>query len=608
MSKKLLATALLPFAALAQDPSVTTSPATHSDEQVTIVTANRVEQVISDVLAPVTVITRDDIELTQAQSLTDVFRMLPGVDVASNGGRGQLASVFIRGGESDHALVLVDGVRLVTSVGLSIDFSQIPINQVERIEFIRGARAAIYGSEAISGVINIITKDGMQDSASISTGLGSDNYKTSNLYLSHNINDSTSVKVTANYESTDGYNVKPYPGLNDGDRHGFNSDSYSFLLNHQFNPNVSGFAQLRYYQNAHQYVDTFSPAKGKSEVQIENKSTVVGLKYELADFQSNIQLSQAKQDELYFNLVPNDTPKFSRDKSYDQETLSWISNYTFNDNLSLSGALDWASETSDETTRDNKAAALNALSNIGDFAFNAAVRLDDNEYYGTHSTWNLGTAWNISPQVRLTANAGTGFKAPNLSELEPESGNPDLQPEESMGYETGIEVSTDLVNVSLQGYRNEVSDMITYVGVWPNARYENIDGETIMKGAELSADFYVGILSNLVSLEYLDAKDANGDELIRRAKHKAKWQGILTFDDVDLSLQYLYQGKRADKNGSTDVELSSYSLWNLSAQYRITTQFTLSGRIDNVFDKEYETAFGYPAAERGYYLNATYEF
>jgi vitamin B12 transporter len=245
MSKKLLAAALLPFAALAQDPSTTTN------EELTVVTANRVEQAISDVLAPVTVITRDDIELTQAQSLTDVFRMLPGVDVYVNGGRGQLAGVYVRGGESNHALVLVDGIRMVTSVGLLIDFNQIPINQVERVEFIRGARAAVYGSEAISGVINIITKGGRQDSVSVSAGLGSDNYKTSNLYLYTNITQSTSAKVTANFEATDGYNVKPYPGVNDGDEHGFESDSYSFLLNHKFNQNISGFAQLRYYQNTY---------------------------------------------------------------------------------------------------------------------------------------------------------------------------------------------------------------------------------------------------------------------------------------------------------------------------------------------------------------------
>jgi vitamin B12 transporter len=596
MSKKLLAAALLPFAALAQDPSTTTN------EELTVVTANRVEQAISDVLAPVTVITRDDIELTQAQSLTDVFRMLPGVDVYVNGGRGQLAGVYVRGGESNHALVLVDGIRMVTSVGLLIDFNQIPINQVERVEFIRGARAAVYGSEAISGVINIITKGGRQDSVSVSAGLGSDNYKTSNLYLYTNITQSTSAKVTANFEATDGYNVKPYPGVNDGDEHGFESDSYSFLLNHKFNQNISGFAQLRYYQNTYEYVDDYSLTKGKIEGQVENKATSIGLKYKLNSLESNIQYSQAEQDDVHFNLVPGSSPTFSYSSHYEQETLSWISNYVFNNHFALSGALDWASETSGVETRDNRAVSLNLMTNVDTFSINTAIRTDDNEYYGTNSTWNLGAGWAINPTVRLTANAGTAFKAPNLYELNPDSGNPDLKPEESIGYEAGVEVLTDLVNVSLQGYRNEVENLIESNPDWS---YSNAIGESVLQGAELSLDFDISIVSNTVSLEYLDAKDANGDELVRRAKHKAKWQGILSFNDIDWSLQYLYQGERADIN---DIVLSPYSLWNLSAQYQITSQFKLSGRIENLLDKEYETADGYPAPERGYYINATYEF
>jgi vitamin B12 transporter len=233
---------------------------------------------------------------------------------------------------------------------------------------------------------------------------------------------------------------------------------------------------------------------------------------------------------------------------------------------------------------------------------NTAIRTDDNEYYGTNSTWNLGAGWAINPTVRLTANAGTAFKAPNLYELNPDSGNPDLKPEESIGYEAGVEVLTDLVNVSLQGYRNEVENLIESNPDWS---YSNAIGESVLQGAELSLDFDISIVSNTVSLEYLDAKDANGDELVRRAKHKAKWQGILSFNDIDWSLQYLYQGERADIN---DIVLSPYSLWNLSAQYQITSQFKLSGRIENLLDKEYETADGYPAPERGYYINATYEF
>jgi len=186
------------------------------------------------------------------------------------------------------------------------------------------------------------------------------------------------------------------------------------------------------------------------------------------------------------------------------------------------------------------------------------------------------------------------------------NGNPGLKPEESISYDAGIESSLELVTWSVNAYYRDVKDLIDSD---PNNgwKFANLDGHSIMKGAELEASFDLLTVRNQASIEYLDTEDANGNELSRRAKYKAKWQGSVTTGNVDWALQYLYQGER-DNSGYDDIILPGYSLWNLSAVYFATSELKLAAKIENVFDKEYETANGYPAPERGYYINASYEF
>lgn len=598
MSKKLLAVALLPFAALAQDPST-------NNEEVTVVTANRVEQVVSDVLAPVSIVTREDIELTQAKSVIDVFRMLPGVDIGINGGRGQLASVFIRGGESDHALVLIDGIRMVTSVSGSIDFNQIPINQVERIEFIRGARAAVYGSEAVSGVINIITKSGYeQDALSLTAGAGSENYREGNVYTFFGIGENTNVKLSANYETTDGYNVKPQVA-NAGDTHGFDSQSYLIAVDHKLSDRWGAYVQTRYYQNTYEY----DSSGQKRESWVDNIAADVNIKYTGVSVNSNIQYRISEQDTYDYESGTGKSTDSDGANNYKQQDVNWISTYTVNDST-LSAGLDWRDEImyayggSTDDSRRNAGVFTNFVSIYKAFSFEGAVRLDDNEFYGTHDTWSVGSGWQINNIYQLKASISTAFKAPNLSELHSNSANQDLKPEEAVNYELGLIVAKELFDLSLQVYRNEVSDMITYIGGWPNSIYENVDGNSTLQGAELGLGFDLGILSNNLSLEYLDAHDAKGKELSRRAKHKAKWQGIISTNNIDWSLQYLYQGERIDGSNTLDA----YSLVNASAQFFITEKLTVSARIENLFNEQYETAYGYETADRTAYLSGKYTF
>ncbi|EFJ9787093.1 TonB-dependent receptor plug domain-containing protein, partial [Escherichia coli] len=196
----LTACSVTAFSAWAQD----TSPDT------LVVTANRFEQPRSTVLAPTTVVTRQDIDRWQSTSVNDVLRRLPGVDITQNGGSGQLSSIFIRGTNASHVLVLIDGVRLnLAGVSGSADLSQFPIALVQRVEYIRGPRSAVYGSDAIGGVVNIITTRD-EPGTEISAGWGSNSYQNYDVSTQQQLGDKTRVTLLGDYAYTHGYDVVAY--------------------------------------------------------------------------------------------------------------------------------------------------------------------------------------------------------------------------------------------------------------------------------------------------------------------------------------------------------------------------------------------------------------
>lgn len=189
MSKKLLAAALLPTAAFAQ----TTIPVNPT----LVITANRVEQPISSVLAPVVVIDRAEIESRQVQSLPALLKTLPGVQITTLGGRGHMSSLFIRGTNSNHSLVLMNGRPIAAMVAGTPDLSQIPLGNIERIEYIRGPRAAVYGSDAIGGVINLITKTSAKNGSEthLKGGVGSNGYGQGQLRTVQALGQQTDMKI-----------------------------------------------------------------------------------------------------------------------------------------------------------------------------------------------------------------------------------------------------------------------------------------------------------------------------------------------------------------------------------------------------------------------------
>lgn len=590
--------------------SFSTVAAIQDKDETLVVTANRFEQPISSVLAPMNVVTRADIDRWQATSVPEVLRRLPGITISQNGGRGQVTSVFIRGNESKHVLVLIDGVRMPSSAILlgGPDLSQIPVALIQKIEYIRGPHAATYGADAIGGVINIITES-EQEVSKVNVSYGSRAYQNYNLAVQQAITDDTTISIAGGYESTSGYDVQPK--ANEPDKDGFRGKSIWLGANHQFSDELSGFIRGYGYANSIEYDGYYN------ESQLYTHNYDMGLRFTNDNYSSQLILSYQKYK--IFNYNKNNGKNSESPNDVVQKSIQWGNTYHFEQGGVISGGIDFydqsaekgSSGLSNSHSRNNTGIYLTGQKQISDFIFEGAVRLDDNQQYGRHGTWQVAADWSFVENHNVTLSYGTAFKAPGLSETNDGAwgviGNPDLKPEKSKQWELGFEGHYTLLDWRLSAYYNKVNNLIQWQEVvpWVSSTYVN-EAEATIKGIELNINFDTGILHHNATLEYIDARNGNDQLLLKRPHKNFQYLVDMDFDDLQFTLGYLYKGESRDY-GTSD-SLSGYSLWDISSSYRIMPDLVVSGKVGNIFDKKYETAIGYPNAGREYIMTLSYEF
>lgn len=585
-----------------------------NDSGTMVVTANRFPQPVSTVLAPMDVVTREDIVRWQAKSLNDVLRRLPGIDISQYGGRGQLGSLYVRGANASHALVLIDGVRMASpGVTGSIDFSQIPMSLVQRIEYIRGPRSAVYGSEAISGVINIITQR-TDEGGELNIGAGSHRYQLYDGSLRQRLGASTVVTLAGSYEDTRGFNIienSPVPA--DADDDGFRSKSYWAGLEQNFSSRLSGFFRGYGYTNNTEYDFSYAAT---NESQLYSNNYDMGLRFKEDNFASQLIGSYQKYKNYNYDSSQGPYSRYATLDDVSQRSLQWGNTYQLSHGM-LSAGIDWREEQiqagtasiPESKTRKNTGVYLTSQQQIKSVTLEGSLRNDDNQQFGSHATWQTAIGWEFIDGYRTTVSYGTGFKAPTMGQLYASSeyilGNPELEPEESKQWELGINGLSGPFDWKLSVYRNEINNLIDGE-LDGSSRYNYINvGHALIKGTELQTAFDTGFITHKVILEYLDPENRDtGKKLNGRSKHKAKYQLDAEVVSIDWSLAYQYYGERPD--GSRD--LPAYSLWDLAASYPITSHLTVRGRIANLFDKDYETVYGYRTPGREYYFTGSYTF
>ncbi|MXF48165.1 TonB-dependent vitamin B12 receptor BtuB [Raoultella sp. Lac2] len=596
-----------------------------SNSDTLVVTANRFQQPVNTVLAPTDVVTREDIDRWQAKDLNDVMRRLPGVDISQTGGIGKSSSLYVRGTEARHVLVLIDGVPMARpGISNGIDIGQIPVSLVQRVEYIRGPRSAVYGSGAIGGVVNIITMSD-DERAQINAGIGTDSYQTYDGAINKRFGD-TMVTAAGAYQTTKGFNVKPdstYPG--DSDRDGYRNKLFWGGVQHKFDDNLSGFFRgYGYTANTDYDQGSYGYAGGNDEGQNYTQSWDTGLRYNSGIYSS--QLIANYQHLKNYNYS-NDLGRYAGDATLDnmeQRYIQWGNNVEVGHGA-ISGGVDWKQEklTSSSTTkadaykRDTTGLYLTGQQQIDSVTLEASGREDHDQQFGWHGTWQTAAGWEFVDGYQATLSYGTGFLAPSLGQqfgatryasayFPGIAANPNLKPEESKQWEAGINGLTGSLDWRLSAYRYEIQNLISY----KNSQYVNVKSATI-KGLEWTGNITTGPVEHHLTMQYVDPRDDETDKVLyRRAKQQVKYELTGQVYDIGWNVMYQYLGQRYDNDydNNRDVKMGGLSLWDVGLSYPFTSHLTVRGKIANLFDKDYETAYGYPTAGREYTLSGSYTF
>jgi vitamin B12 transporter len=578
-----------------------------------IVTATRTSVSVNDNLAPVSVLTRADIERLQARSLIDLLRGLPGVSTASNGGAGKQASLFLRGTESDHVLVLIDGVKVGSATAGNVAFQDIPVEQIERIELVRGPRSSLYGSEALGGVIQIFTRRGQGQGLTprFSATFGSDNTREATAGVSLN-GENGWLNANLAHADTDGFNScrgRSSPGAGCFTEE-LDDDPYrnsSVTLNGGWRFEDKGDIQANYLR-----------AEGRNayDGSFVNESL---WRQQVLGARARLQASE--------NLVLNFSAGRSEDKS--DNFGAGVFRSTFNtrrDSYSaqadiglaeqqlLSVGADFNDDKVDGTTayvedsRDTTGVFVQYQGQFGAHELQASARNDDNEQYGNHTTGGISYGYAFHDALRLIASYGTAFKAPTFNELYfPGFGNAELKPEESRNVDIGLRGHGEIGRWEVNAFQNRVDELIAYdAAIFAPG---NVD-EARIRGLEASwaatlAGWDVNTSFTLLDPKNHSAGSNSGKQLPRRARQSGRVDLDRRFGDFGLGLTVAGQGKRYDDLGNR-TRLGGYATLDLRAEYSFSPAWLLQGRVSNVADHDYETAAFYNQPGRSYFVTVRY--
>lgn len=573
----------------------------HQLPVITNTVANIVEQDTQKTLAAVTVIDREEIERKQFTSLQELLRTVPGVTYSNTGGLGKVTSVSIRGTGNRHALVLVDGQKVGSATLGETAFEHFPIDQIERVEVLRGPRSSLYGSEAISGVIQIFTRKGTQNGVKPFASFTYGSHETYQSNVGLNVkHDNTWATLSLAGTKTQGIDATNINEANDLDKDGYENKSASLRMGHKFNDQFNVDASVLVVDGENEYDnrdDWGSPYIDANNVhsKIEQNVYSIGATYKPFDvWTTGLKLGRS-EDKLDSRDANPSVINTQRD------SLSWLNTLNFNKQNTLMLGFDYQNDEVSGTKayavkeRDNKAYFAQYLGSFGSFDVQGAVRQDDNEQFGNHTTGSATLGYRFNDTVQSYVSYGTAFKAPTFNDLYwPGSENPTLVPEESENYEIGFKGVISNVQWELNGFYNEIENMIAWA---PNATGNyvpsNIDNAKI-KGAELSFTQQLNDFVWNVNYTYQEPENEtaglHGKQLFLKPKQIFNASADYTMDKWTVGASVHAEDKRYT-NATNTAELGSFATVDTRVTYQATPEFSVQAKLANIFDKEYSTNY-----------------
>ena len=627
MKKSLLAAALLSctLAAQAADQALPDPGAANALDPV-IVTATRTAITADQALSSVSVITRADIQRLQPVSLVDLLNGLPGITLAQAGGLGQQTSLFLRGTNSTHTLVLIDGVRIGSITAGLAAFEQIPVEQIERIEIVRGPRSSLYGADAIGGVIQIFTRHGARDGGlapSLSVTGGSHGFLGSEVGLSGGDTHAW-YNLSLGGEHTRGINAckigadEVFAGcfVDEPDRDAYRNWNGAANGGYRWsNGTELAFDWLR-SKNDVDYDG--SPYGGNQAV---NQQEVAGVRLSFSPldiWKVTVNAGQSRDDAqtyyhgTYFGQYYARTATGYTNSRRNQ--ASWQNDIRLGANQLLTAGVDYQQEhiTSDTgylaSTRGDAGTYLQYQGNFGRNEVQLSARHDHNTQFGNHDTGAAAWGYTFDHGVRLSASYGSAFHAPTFNDLYYPygSGNPDLKPESSRSAELGLSQQGQGWNWALNAYQTRIHQLITLDSNYfpQNISQARIRGLEAQYGVNLDG-WRVQSYLTVLQPKNDDGGANNGKLLPRRPQRTARVDVDRAFGAFSLGGSFYAAAKRYDDLANRH-RLGGYATTDLRASYRFAPGWQVETRLANVFDRSYETAYYFNQPGRAWYVTLRY--
>ncbi|PWE21680.1 TonB-dependent receptor [Aliarcobacter skirrowii] len=577
-------------------------------ETITVTSATKSEQKLKDVTANVDVITAEDIEARKFKTVVEALNSLAGVSISSNGGIGQTSSVYLRGMDAHRVLILVDGVRFndITTPKGSANIEHLMINDIDRIEVIKGAQSSIWGADASAGVINIITKSAKDGThANINLEAGRYDSKIARLNVSHK-NDNFDAKLSATRVDTDGFSAKS-PKSSEAKNYeddGYENTTVNLKLGYNFDENNR-------ISTSYEAIDTKVNFDSTPDDKISEANTLTHL----------ANLTYENRNDIALTKVYTNYTEIKRDSKSSFGTSNFrgkVKEYGLNtsiDYLSSSNVTigaDYKDFEDKEMSKDYDNKGI-FISNINKFfddktIFTQALRYDKYSDFENKTTGKVGIKQYLIEDLNISANYGTGYNVPTIYQLNDITyGNIDLNPEKTKSYDLSISYK----GFSITYFNTKIENMITSNSI--TYAYEQIEGTSKIKGTEIAYKNEV-IEDLLLNLSYtnLSAKDVNGDKLINRPTNKFNF-GVDYYGlkDFHFNINGEYIGTRYSPNsnwGDPDVKTGNYTIWNAVIDYQANKNFSTYIKLDNIFNKDYQIVDGYATSQRAAYLGIKASF
>jgi vitamin B12 transporter len=582
--------------------------------QETIVTATRTPVPLDSVSSPVIVITRNDIERSLASDVSELLQQHAGLEIARNGGPGQTTSLFTRGTESNHTVVLVDGVRINPGTIGGAALQNISPESLERIEIVKGPRSSLYGTDAIGGVVQLFTRGASRDGFSTGATYGSDS--TEQLFgdAALSAGDKFKFGFGGSYAQSEGM---PAFVDDDIDRGYRNVTGRAFA---EFAPTDTLTFRARGWRAAGRTeysAQTFSdPPYSPASQDFENSVYSFETEYRTTDglgIRGTLSRVRDDIDQLQANFAGFDFAHTKRDNIDVQIDLPKLAEHAFSLGVQRSDEDTNAASFGtlfDESTRVTQA-FLQDQFQWGILTSRLAAGYVDHETFGSEFTYNAEFGVSFQTGTRVTLAGGTAFRAPDSTDRFGFGGNPDLKPEFSRQLE--LTVRQKLGNqqqVWVSAFDNHIRDLIDFVVT----DFETFDGQNQnvarahIKGVELGYQFKGEAWNARAELTLQDPRDEETDErLLRRSRQALVLAVNRDIGAVDVGVDVAAYGNRKDF-GFPAVTLDSYELVNATLRYRATSALTLQGRVENLFDENYALAQGYRTEGRNYTVGVRYNF